>query len=288
MFKKLFSERNSDSKTGIFKNEGINLIELDETPGNGSINSIIESLGYPKNLIHIVHTFDSKKIECLGLKILSKELVFALTRDKKTNLSYSDVLKEMNQIDWDFEYSSLNIEDILNDGIDLENITLEFLKSVINDLSYENQQTYQSKKLGLYFSFENDILKAFTSTGWDNSATKWLKNLNPYMYEQMIKEASLYHDNEIDAMEEVNKHCKSLLGIPQAMQNEFIELHTKQNGNINLYNLLITHYSQNCNLDEFQFMNKGRYSKVGRSNFAVGKFVYEFGDSNQLIGVYNL
>lgn len=287
MFKNLFSKKNENG-TGVFKVEDKSLIELSEMPGNGSINSIIGSLGYPTNLIHTVHTFNSKKIDCIGFKILSKELVFVLAKDKQTKLSYSDVSKEVNQIDWDFEYSSLNVEDILNDGIDLENITLEFFKSVVNDLLCENQQTYQSKRLGLYFSFENDILKAFTSTGWDNSATKWLKDLNPHMFEEMLEEASLYHDNEIDAMEEVNKHCESLLNIPQAMQNEFIESHRKQNGNINLYNLLITHYSQNCNLNDFQFMNKGRYSKVGKSNFAVGKFVYEFGDLNQLIEVYSL
>lgn len=287
MLKNLFSKEDGNG-TGVFKVKDKNLIELTEMPGNGSINSIIENLGYPINLIYTVHRFDSKRIDCLGFKILSKELVFVLARDKEAKVSYSDVFKEINQIDWDFEYSSLNIEDILNDGIELENISLDFFKSVINDLSYVNEQTYQSKKLGLYFSFEEDTLKAFTSTSWDSSSTKWLKNLNPYMFEQMLKEANLYHDNEIDAMEEVNNHCESLLNIPQAMQNEFIELHRKQNGNINLYNLLITHYSQNCNLDEFQFMNKGRYSKVGKNSYTIGKFVYEFGDLNQLIGVYNL
>jgi len=49
----------------------------------------------------------------------------------------------------------------------------------------------------------------------------------------MLSEAMQYHRNEIEAMEEVNLQCESLRGIPQAIQNEFIYLHEKVNGNIN-------------------------------------------------------
>lgn len=274
-------------ETGIYKIEGKVLMELEKTPENGSINSIIDFLGYPRNHIHIVHTFDSEKIDCLGFKVLSKELVFALAKDKKTKLSFADISKEINLIDWNFEYSSLNIEDILNDGVELRNLDFLFLKSVINDFSLYKEKTYQSKKLGLYFFFENDILANFSSSGFDNSATKWLKNLNPYIFKKMLKEAKQYHHNEKDSMTEVNILSESILNTPQAFKNEFIESHKKSNNNVNFYNLLIAHYSQDCTLEEFLFMNKGRYKEINKNSFEVGYFIYEFDELNKLVNVYD-
>ena len=118
MFSKLFSKKSNQSKTGIFEIKDGEFVELNETPGNGSINSVIEYLGYATNQVHVVLTFESKNIECLGFKVLSKNLVFAFAKTEKTNISYSDILKEINRIDWDYEYSSLKIEDILKEAIE--------------------------------------------------------------------------------------------------------------------------------------------------------------------------
>lgn len=277
----------NDQKTGIYKVEGKNLIEIEQTPGNGSINSIIDYLGYPRNHIKTVHTFDSNRFDCLGFKSLSKELVFVLTKDKETIPSFSDVSKEINKIDWDFEYSSHDVEDILNDGIDAKNLGVIFLTTVISDFQFIDNKTYKSNKLGLLFFFEDNILTDFCSSGFDNASTKWLKKWNPSMYKRMLKEAKLYHENEQDAMREMNILSDSLRGIPQAIRNEFIHLHKKKNKNINFYNLLITHYSQDCTLDEFIFINKGRYKKIDVNSFEVGYFIYEFDDKNKLISVYD-
>jgi uncharacterized protein (UPF0335 family) len=212
-------------------------------------------------------------------------LVFILAKTHETKLSFSDVQKEVKQIDWGFEYSSLNIEDILQDGIDSENFDLKFLESVVN-LRKDNENIYKSEQLGLYLNFENGILTAFTSTGWDNSATKWLADLNPIMIRKMIDEAKQYHQNEMDSMEEVNKQAKSLLGIPHAANNEFIPLHTKATGNVSFYNLLLTHYpNQQCNIDEFLFMNKGRFRKINNNTIEVANFIYSFNTLGELEGV---
>lgn len=284
MFSNLFSRKTDKNKTGFYKIDEGKLIEIEETPGNGSINSIIEYLGYPKNYIYIVHTFNSTKINCLGFKTLCKELIFVLAKSPETKLLFSDVSKEVGTVDWSFEYSSLNIEDILNEGIELENFDFDFLKSVI-DLTPDGENLFKSKKLGLYFQFDDGILKAFTSSGMDNSSTKWLKDLNSIMVRKMTEEASLYHDNEIDTMDEVNKQAQSLLGIPHAVNNEYIPLHRNHNGNVNFYNLLMTHYTQTCNLNEFLFINKGRYSQLDRMTYGVGNFIYEFDYSNELKNV---
>lgn len=276
-----FGNNQSVSKTGFFKVDKDKLIPINEIPGNGSINSCIESLGIATNQIRTVNTFSSDKTDCLGFKALSKQLVFVLAKTRETKLSYSDVQKELKQIDWNYEYSSLNVEDILQDGIDFENFDLAFLKSVV-DLKEDSENIFKSEQLGLYLQFENDILKAFTSTGWDNSATKWLADLNPGMIKRMTEEARQYQQNDMDIMDEVNRQAKSILGIPHAVKNEFIPLHRKSNGNVSFYNLLITHYSKDCNIDDFLFMNKGRYRRINANTIEVGRFIYSFNEFGQL------
>jgi len=152
MFKDFFKTNESASETGFFKVDNDKLIAINEIPGNGSINSCIESLGFPINHIRTVNTFSSDKTDCLGFKNLSKQLVFVLAKTRETKLSYSDVQKELRQIDWDYEYSSLNVEDILEAGIDFENFDLTFLKSVI-DLREDGENVYKSEQLGLYLQF---------------------------------------------------------------------------------------------------------------------------------------
>ena len=225
-----------------------------------------------------------KKIEILGFKIFSKEVLFALSRNNR-KISVSDILKERKHIDWQFEYSSLNVEEILNEGIDSQNLSFDFLSTVLN-LIQEDKNLYKSEEFDLYLQFENNFLQAFTSSEWESSASKWLKGLNEAMFSDMVKEAKNYHNLKIDVMEEVNNQANSLLNIPEATNNEFIGLHTKQNGNINYYNLLITHYTQDCELKDFIFMNKGRYKKINELTYEVGYFIYEFDESNELVNVY--
>lgn len=281
MFNNIFWINKKASKTGFFKVENEMLIDIDEVPGNGSINSCIESLGYPANHINIIYTFDSDDITCLGFKALSKKLVMVLTKSAETKISYSDVQKEVSKIDWGFEYSSLNMETILQEGIELENFDLDFLKSVV-DLQEDGENVFKSNQLGLYLQFDKTILKAFASTGWESSETKWLNRINSLMVKEMTDEALQYHSSEIEAMEEVNNQAKALLFIPEAISNEFIPLHYKKNGNINFYNLFITHYTKECNLKDFLFMNKGRLRKINNKTIEVGEFFYSFNNDGTL------
>jgi len=283
MFKNLFSKSEFSSKTGFFKVEGRKLIPIDELEV-GSINNCIEKIGFPTNHIYTIHPFDSDKISVLGFKTLTKNLEFVLA-ENKSKISYSDVLKAIMGIDWNLEYSDLNIEDILQEGIDYENFDLDFAKSIL-DLTKEDKDLYKSKKFGLYLQFENEILNAFSSSEWENSSTKWLKDINQNMVENMVKEAKQYQRNEIEAMQEVNNQTKALMNVPEAMTNEFLTLHKNENGNFNFYNLVIAHYTQDCNQDNFLFMNKGRYNKIDERCLRVGNFTYEFGIDKKLKNVY--
>lgn len=287
MWNIFFGKKQLASGTGFFKVENETVIPLDKINGNGSINSCIETLGYPLNHVRVLHRFDSDKIVCLGVRILSRQPVFVLAKAPETKISYQDVKKELNRVDWDFEYSNLNIPDILEEGVTMENLGLAFLQTVI-DLTEDSENVYISNRLGMYLQFESGLLKAFTSTSWDNSATKWLSGLNPGMVKAMTAEARQYHQNEFEAMEEVNKQADSILNIPQALNNEFIRLHLNKHGNVNFYNLLIAHYTKNCSLKDFQYMNKGRFQTINAKTLKVDNFIYFFNGSGELESVVRI
>jgi hypothetical protein len=126
------------------------------------------------------------------------------------------------------------------------------------------------------------------STPLETPASKQLKESNPNLFNSLLQEASLYHNDVKAAMDEVNKHCECLLKIPDAVNNEFIPLHTSANGAISFYNLYFTHYSRNCSFDEFEFMNKGRYSIAKDNRIKVNNFFYQFDENIKLAGVYRV
>ncbi|MCD8450414.1 hypothetical protein LNI98_12010 [Tenacibaculum dicentrarchi] len=284
MFKNLFSKKDYNSKTGFFKVESKTLIPINELE-KGSINDCIEKIGFQTNHIYTVHSFNSEKISVLGFKTLTKNLEFVLAKNTQTKISFSDVSKVLKEIDWKSEYCSLNVEDILQEGIDNENLELNFVKSII-ELTKEGRDLYKSEKFGLYLQFENEILKVFTSSEWENSSTKWLKDVNQQMVKSIVNEAKQFQRNEIEAMEEVNRQTKAMMNVPKTMKNEFLPLHQNENGNFNFHNLIVAHYTQDCNQEDFIFMNKGRFKKIDEKIFEVGKFKYEFDNNEKLINLY--
>ncbi|WP_312081810.1 hypothetical protein [Empedobacter sp.] len=284
MFKNLFSKNEYSSQTGFFEIIDNNIIPIDELQ-LGSINDCIETIGYPTNHIYVVHVFDDLKISALGFIPFTKEVKFVLAKNHDIKLNINDVKNVIKSIDWEFEYSILNVEEMLQEGIDNENLSIDFLKPLLN-LIKEEETLYKNEKYGLYLHFENNILKAFTSSEWDNSSTKWLNDINPNMVSNMIREAKIYQENEMDVMSEVNNQADSLMKIPNVLQNEFIQFHINDKGNINFYNLLITHYINDCNLNDFLFMNKDRYNKIAEIKYEVGMYVYEFDSNDLLINVF--
>ncbi len=285
MFNIFKSKRESDS-TGIYVMNGV-FRELDVLPGNGSINSIIDSLGYDRNLVHVVHALDSSKIDCIGVKLFSddktNQILFALAKDKR-KLKLQDVYTAMKKIDWSFEYSALDIEDILESGIEYNNLSKEYLQDFA-DLTMIGKDTYESKKFGLYLRFENDMLAAFSSADWDNKASRWFKEINPDMFSCMFLEAKKYHKDEITAMREVNLQCDCMLNTPAGFQNEFLEKHIKSTGNINFYNLLVIHYNYECSLEDFLFINKGRCISLGSNSYKCENYMFNFDDDGKLVNI---
>jgi len=97
------------SITGVYSVSGKNITPLNELPKTGSYNDISESFGF--ETFHGVITFESKKIEYIAFKRRTKEPIFVNVKDKTQSLSYSDVTKIIQEIDWNFEWRQLDFED---------------------------------------------------------------------------------------------------------------------------------------------------------------------------------
>ena len=281
MFNKLFG--NKERKTGTYKVIGDSLEEYDVLPEGGSMNTICLDLGYHPDQIHIVMTFDSKITSNIGVKIFTKDPVFVMTEDKVKNINLKLVHSELNKINWDFEYSSSNIENILEQGIENQTLTYDYLNSVIS-LSSKGDEIYLAKELDLYLQFENNTLVSFASTDGLSAASKWLKSVNFDIFENMLQEAQSYHNSNEDAIEEINCQCAALRAIPDAINNEFIDNHINAFGNYNFYNLYAAHYASESEITKIEFLlvNKGRIIELTDYKFIVDGFSYQF-DENDLL-----
>lgn len=279
MFKRFFHK----PKSGIFRVENQNLVELDSTPGNGSINSIVKFLGYKPQQVRTIHAFKSESLLCVGVKIFTKDVVFAISKEKQL-ISNRDIDKLLNSTDWSFEYSSHSVQEILDDGIKENCLSLDFLNSVL-DLKRENNDTFFAQSLDLFLTFQNNLLVAYTTSDLFNADSNWLKNLNQEMFKNMLDEASKFHNNDYEASEEVNIQASHLTKIPKGVRNEFIENHRNDYGNINFYNLNIIHYNYPCELNEFKLVNKGRYNEIDSDLYRMGNYLFKFDSNNQLIEV---
>lgn len=281
MFNKLFG--NKERKTGTYKVIGDSLEEYDVLPEGGSMNAICLDLGYHPDQIHIAMTFDSKITSNIGVKIFTKDPVFVMTEDKVKDINLKTVHSELNKIDWDFEYSSSNIEDTLEQGIENQTLTYDYLNSVIS-LSSKGDEIYLAKELDLYLQFENNTLVSFTSTDGLSAASKWLKSVNYDIFENMLREAQSYHSSNEDAIEEINCQCAALRAIPDAINNEFIDNHINAFGNYNFYNLYAAHYASESEITkrEFLLVNKERIIELTDYKFIVDGFSYQF-DENDLL-----
>ena len=176
----LYTTEAQNTTMRIYKHERGRLTKFVVTPQNHSINGIIQSLGFNLSQIHVVNTFDSSRVECIGFKILSKEAVFIVLKDQHTSLSLNELYEEIKAVDWDYEYSSHIVEDILNEGVGSEDLTLDFLKSVMS-LEKEGGALYYSADFGLYLTFKDGFLESFSSSEWLNTDSKWLRDLNEKM-----------------------------------------------------------------------------------------------------------
>lgn len=267
--------------TGLYKFMYGRLTELQEIPKSGSINEIIQSLGMSRSEVHVVHLFDSEIFQFIGFRTLSKKPIFAQTSDGIRNLHFSILKNTIETINWKIEYSADNVDEILKDGIENAELSLEFLQGAIL-LKRLTPQKYSAFELEMTLFFENNKLVKFKHNDYLDSSSKWLRSSNTDMYERMLKEADKYQKGQEGVINEVNKQSEALMLIPKSVENEFVKFHRTKDGNISFYNLRAAHYLPPLDKDEFLMINSGRYKKIDNNTYHVNKFLYFFDDNNTL------
>jgi hypothetical protein len=277
MLNRLFKKNKGSRKTGIYVLESEGLSEIEIRPGNGSVNSIIHYLGYDLTQVYTVFTFDSNKVDIIGVKIFSKQVVFVITKPEVVNFTIQELNEELRLVDWGFEYNSSTVEEILDEGIEEGNLRLDYLNQVMT-LKQDSNGVFLAEDIGPYLQFKDEVLTNYSSSDLANAAAKWLKGLNLQMFNQYFNEARKHHPTDFEAMEEVNFQCNAMQSTPNLMGNENIEEHTKNNGNINFYNLIVAHHGHKVKKEDFEIVNKGRIEYVSNSELLVGNYVYTFDD----------
>lgn len=85
------------------------VIPIIELPGIGSYNDIAASYGY--SVYHNVLMHDSLEFKAIAFVRRTKIPIFVQVEDESKAISYSDVIKGINSVNWDFEIRQLDFED---------------------------------------------------------------------------------------------------------------------------------------------------------------------------------
>jgi len=276
----LFKRKPKEPSSGLFISEGENFVELKDETSKKSVNGIVEDLGYNKDQVHTILTFGMKNINWVGVIVFTKQIVFIQTEQTVHSISSSLKREIIKSIDWEFEYSSYNIEEILSSAIENRSFTANFLSNVFN-VSLEPDSIITVDRLGYTLIFDNNLLVDFISADGLNKSAKTIQNLNEETLSSILLEAETYHNDISEALREVNIQADAWASTPQGYKNENIDLHISDMGNPNFFNLLLTHYNSLCNLEDFVTVNKGRMKRLDNNTYKVGTYIYLF-ENNKL------
>ena len=270
-----------------FINKDGEFIKLDQKIGNNSINDITTYLGYNYDQVHSIFTGNNKgtPVKTTIVEVFTSNVIVALTDDHISQISKKDVEIFMKDFDFDFEFGSYNLQDILLEGIENKSFSLKFLERVLEFKGSDLNGEYYSEKIDSYLFFVNGTLGSFRFSDDLNKNSRHIKSLNPKIIADYAKEAKQYWGEDYESIfSEVNLQSDAYVSTPHAYDNKYIKHHITEFGNVDFFMLLVCHYEQKISLSEFKEINFGRYSflgmKNGNSRYSKGNFVYEFNNES--------
>jgi len=265
---------------------------------NGSINDIAIQLGYHSSQLHTYwKDFNDPKIHVVCLEIFTKNVVFILAQagiDSLDEKYIDDYLKGFNLKE---EYGGYKAKDLLENGIEYQSLKIDFLGRIFNIKEPNDNGLFfvESINMNLFF-IDGRLTDIQPSDGLSEWARQW-KDMNPRMFNQYEEVAKRFWGTNLSMIiKEINKQADAWAAIPNAMNNEFLELHTTKFGTINFYMLKICHYVKAINLEDFLEINHGRYKEVKplfsfsatkNKKYIVDRFTYEFSLDGNLSQYYS-
>jgi len=268
--------------TGIFVPFGSEFKELTDNIEDKSFNDIRKQLGYKSSQTYSLMSLGVSRytgvIEWVFFEIFTDKIIFIKTNDTITELSVEMINEFIKTVEYRSRKSAF---DILADGIEEKNLSIEYLSKVLNINEPKPDGRYLIEKIGYYLNFSNGYLTSFESADGLNNWAKTDKAEDPEYFARCKKYAQAFLTDSDEITNELNTQAKARVNIP--MNDDFQQnalLHGTSYGTINNYNLLICHHGKKVPLDEFLQINKGRYQELDSNStnrrFKVNHFIYEF------------
>lgn len=283
--------------TGYFIPAKGGFVELEDAPVNASFNDITHHLGYHTDQIHTFFgDYDPEsEIQAVGLEIFSNNVAYVCTQKSVLELPLFKVQKFLQKLRLEEEFDDVTVSGILTDGIKNGSLAVDFLARVLHLHDTEPNGVFYESRYGLYLYFNNGILTDFQPADGLNEWAKHFKQLNPDLMNRYEQVARKYWGNDlVKITTEVNIQASALSETPDALKNPYAALHEAEFGTVNYKMLMVYHYDQDITLDEFKFINHGRYKhlpsqfETGLEKYALGKFLYEFSASGLLLNKYQV
>lgn len=283
-----FFKKKSESRqsTGVFIPDESGFIELTDIQ-NLSINQMLEKQGYhPDTTHHHIVTNDvSDQIQSIIFEVFTKNVIMVITDKSVLSLDSVRIAKIANKLTFNDLYESFTVKGVLEDGINNESLTVEFLSKVLNLNDTSPNSVLYCEKLGYYLYFNEGFLTDFQSSDGLNEWAKDWKDIQPKILASYEYEAKQYwgESNTAQITKEINAQAEAWANTPEgSWQNPYTHLHKTEFGNINFVNLLLVHYGEEITLSDFKQINHGRYEVVSgfgeNTTLKVGHFVYKFQD----------
>jgi len=261
-----------------------------------SINNICKFLGYNSEEFYTYNDFDLKnsKVFIVIFKSFSDKIICVLTEDTVESIEQKDVDNYLVNFNLKDDFDSYDVESTLEDGVKNKSLSKEFLSEVFNNPISDND-SFVAVEIGYELHFKNGVLTSYNPSDGLNKWAKSWKNEMPERYRKYYNEASRYQTNETDILKELNAQADAFANTPDGVMNEYIKFHTNNSGIVNYKMLLVAHYNQTMNIDEFKLINKGRYElsnefndqdNYKRTTYRVNKGLYTFDEKGKLINSY--
>ena len=264
-----------------------------------SINNIANYLGYNKDEYYFYFNYKKKeeKISAVLLKSFTDSIICVITDESLLDLISNRIDNYMVDFNYDEEFGASQIESTLEDGVKNKSLTYSFLCRVLGVKKTANgiNSNFISNKIGYKLFFKNGILINYTSSDGLNKWAKDWKNSYPDTYKNYYDEAKIYHGSDEKAIiDEINIQADAFASVPSAYSNEYIGFHYTKQGNVNFKMILIAHYNDKVNIDEFKKINFGRYELIKeytennykRTTYLVNKTLCTFDEAGKLLDTY--
>jgi hypothetical protein len=276
--------------------KGDDFVIADIENKNPSIVDICKSLGYNHDQFYSYNDYEIKdsKVFIIIFKVFTDDIICVIPDDNVGYITQKDIDNYLVNFNLKYEFDSYDIESTLEDGVKNRSLSKEFISEVFNT-TISDKNSFTAVEIGYELHFKNDMIISYNSSDGLNKWAKSWKNEFPERYRTYYNESNSYQTDETDILKELNTQADAFSNTPNGVKNEYIKFHTNDSGTVNYKMLLVAHYNQKMNLNEFKLINKGRYElsnefsdqdNYKRTTFRVNKGLYTFNEKGKLINSY--